>query len=115
MFAAYARADVFALASKAAADGDQEGMPNVLQEAGHQGMAIVSTRSAGIAEFVEDGVNGLLVPPAAPEALSAALLKLVRSPELRARLGARAMEVVRTRFSFESGVDSIATALGGSP
>lgn len=114
VFAAYARADVFALASKAAADGDQEGMPNVLQEAGHQGMAIVSTRSAGIAEFVEDGVNGLLVPPAAPEALSGALLKLARSPELRACFGARAMEVVRTRFSFESGVDSIATALGGS-
>ena len=114
VFAAYARGDIFVLASKAAADGDQEGMPNVLQEAGHQGMAIVSTRSAGIAEFVEDGVNGLMVPPAAPDALSAALLKVVRSPELRAQLGARAMEVVRTRFSYEHGVDKIAAALVGS-
>jgi glycosyltransferase involved in cell wall biosynthesis len=115
VFAAYARADIFVLASKAAADGDQEGMPNVLQEAGHQGLAIVSTRSAGIAEFIEDGVNGLLVASAAPDELSAALLKLARDPELRARFGARAMDVVHTRFSFESGVDYIATALGGAP
>jgi glycosyltransferase involved in cell wall biosynthesis len=90
-------------------------MPNVLQEAGHQGMAIASTRSAGIAEFVEDGVNGLLVAPAAPDELCAALLKLARDPDLRARFGARATEVVRTRFSYETGVDRIAVKLGGAP
>jgi glycosyltransferase involved in cell wall biosynthesis len=115
VFAAYARADVFVLASKTAADGDQEGMPNVLQEAGHQGMAIASTRSAGIAEFIEDGVNGLLVAPAAPDELSAAILKLVRDPDMRARFGAKATEVVRTRFSYETGVDRIAVKLGGAP
>ena len=115
VFAAYARADIFVLASKTAVDGDQEGMPNVLQEAGHQGLAIASTRSAGIAEFVEDGVNGLLAAPAAPHELAAALLRLARDPDLRARFGARAAEVARTRFSFESGIDHIAAALGGAP
>ena len=35
VFDAYKRADIFVLASKKAADGDQEGMPNVLQEAGY--------------------------------------------------------------------------------
>jgi glycosyltransferase involved in cell wall biosynthesis len=115
VFAAYARCDIFVLASKTAADGDQEGMPNVLQEAGYQGMAIVSTRSAGIAEFVEDGVNGLLVAPAAPDDLCAAILRLVSDPALRAQLGAQATHVVQARFSFENGIDRIATALRAPP
>jgi glycosyltransferase involved in cell wall biosynthesis len=112
VFAAYQRADVFVLASKTATDGDQEGMPNVLQEAGYQGMALVSTRAAGIAEFIEDGDNGLLADPAAPDQLAVAIEKLVRAPDLRARFGRRANEIVRTRFSYTAGVDWIAGALG---
>jgi glycosyltransferase involved in cell wall biosynthesis len=112
VFAAYKRADVFVLASKTAADGDQEGMPNVLQEAGYQHMAIVSTRSAAIGEFIEDGDNGLLADPASPDQLAAALEKLARDPDLRARFGARSNEIVRTRFSYNAGVDWIAGALG---
>jgi glycosyltransferase involved in cell wall biosynthesis len=112
VFAAYKRADVFVLASKTAADGDQEGMPNVLQEAGYQHMAIVSTRSAAIGEFIEDGDNGLLADPASPDQLAVALEKLCRDPAMRARFGARANEIVRTRFSYNAGVDWIAGALG---
>ena len=112
VFAAYTRADIFVLASKTAADGDQEGMPNVLQEAGYQRMAIVSTRSAAIGEFVRDGDNGLMADPAAPDQLAAALEKAARDPDLRARFGDRANEIVRTRFSYEAGMDWIAGALG---
>lgn len=111
VFAAYKRADIFVLASKTADDGDREGMPNVLQEAGYQHMAIVSTRSAAIGEFIADNDNGLLADPAAPDQLAVALEKLCRNPELRARFGARANEIVRTRFSYEAGVDWIARAL----
>ncbi len=112
VFAAYKRADIFVLASKKAADGDQEGMPNVLQEAGYQHMAIVSTRSAAIGEFIAHNDNGLLADPASPDQLAAALEKLARDPELRTRFGRRANEIVRTRFSYEAGVDWIARALG---
>lgn len=112
VFAALARADLFVLASKKAADGDQDGLPNVLMEAAHQGLAIVSTRAAAIGEFIDDGDNGLLVAPGAPDALSAALARLITHPELRQKLAHRAGEVVRTRFSFDAGVDWIASALG---
>lgn len=112
VFAAYARADLFVLAAKKAADGDQDGLPNVLMEAGQQGLAIVSTRAAAIGEFITDNDNGLLVDPAAPDQLSAALQALARDPARRARLGARASEVVRTRFSYHAGVERIAAALG---
>ncbi len=112
VFAALARADLFVLASKRAADGDQDGLPNVLMEAAHQGLPLVSTRAAAIGEFIEDGVNGLLVAPAAPDELAQALALAVGDPELRGRLAARAGEIVRTRFSFDAGIDWIAGALG---
>lgn len=112
VFAAYARADLFVLAAKKAADGDQDGLPNVLLEAAHQGLAIVSTRAAAIGEFITDGGNGLLVAPGAPDELAIALQHLVRDPDLRLRLAGQARDAVRTRFSFDAGVDWIASALG---
>jgi glycosyltransferase involved in cell wall biosynthesis len=115
VFAALARADLFVLAAKTAADGDQDGLPNVLMEAAHQGLAIVSTRAAAIGEFVTDGDNGLLVAPGAPAELATVLARLVGDPDLRQRLAIRASEIVRTRFSFDSGVDWIAAALGQVP
>ena len=114
VFAALARADLFVLASKKAADGDQDGLPNVLMEAAHQGLPLVSTNAAAIGEFVTDGETGLLVPPAAPQELSAALARMIADPDLRQRLAQRAGEIVRTRFSYEAGVDWIASALGQS-
>ncbi|MDI1284120.1 MAG: glycosyltransferase family 4 protein [Reyranella sp.] len=113
VFAALARADLFVLASKKAADGDQDGLPNVLMEAAHQGLPLVSTHAAAIGEFIDDGVNGLLVAPAAPDELAIALARLVANPDLRARLAVRAAETLHARFSFDSGVDWIADALGG--
>ena len=112
VFAALARSDLFALACKRAADGDQDGLPNVLMEAAHQGLPVVSTQAAAVGEFIEDGETGLLVPPGAPSALSAALARMIADPDLRQSLARRAGEVVRTRFSYDAGIDWIATALG---
>jgi len=111
VFAALARADLFVLASKTAADGDQDGLPNVLMEAAHQGLPLVSTQAAAIGEFVEDGETGLLVPPAVPGELAVALGRMIADPVLRQRLAQGAGEVVRTRFSYEAGVEWIASAL----
>ena len=111
VFAALGRADLFVLAAKKAADGDQDGLPNVLMEAAHQGLPIVSTRAAAIGEFIDDGINGLLVSSGAPDELATAMTRLVRDPELRLKLAHQASETVRTRFSYEAGVDWIAAAL----
>jgi glycosyltransferase involved in cell wall biosynthesis len=115
VFAALGRADLFVLASKQAADGDMDGLPNVLMEAAHQGLPIVSTQAAAIGEFLTDDESGLLVAPGAPHELALALDRLARDPDLRRRLAERAGEVVRTRFSFSAGVDWIAGALGQPP
>jgi len=115
VFEALARADLFVLASKRAADGDQDGLPNVLMEAAHQGLPLVSTQAAAIGEFVENGETGLLVPPGSPRELGHALARMIADPALRQRLAQRAGEVVRTRFSYEAGVDWIASALQDRP
>jgi glycosyltransferase involved in cell wall biosynthesis len=113
VFAALARADLFVLASKVAADGDQDGLPNVLMEAAHQNLPLVSTHAAAIGEFIADGESGLLVSPGAPAELGAALARMIGDPELRRRLATRAGAVLHARFSFDAGIDWIAAALGG--
>jgi glycosyltransferase involved in cell wall biosynthesis len=112
VFAAYRRADLFVLASKIAADGDRDGLPNVLLEAAHQELACVSTAVAAIPELIEDGVSGLLVPPRDPRALAEAMLRLIGDPALRRRLAAQARSAVLSRFSFEAGIDRLAEKLG---
>ena len=100
-------ADLFVLPSKIAADGDRDGLPNVLMEAASQRLPALSTAVAAIPEFLEDGVTGALVPPNDPPALAARLAQLAADPALRARLGEAAEARLRTRFGAEAGLDLI--------
>ncbi|MGO4573076.1 glycosyltransferase family 4 protein [Microvirga sp. 2TAF3] len=98
-------ADIFALPSKRANSGDQDGLPNVLMEAASQKLAIVASDFAGIPEFIRDGSEGQLVPPGDWAALSNALNLLAREPERRKAYGATAFERLRHEFSMEGGID----------
>jgi glycosyltransferase involved in cell wall biosynthesis len=72
--------DVFALSSTT------EGFSIACVEAMACGVPVIATRSGGPETIVEDGISGLLVPPAAPEAMAAAILRVAADPALRARL-----------------------------
>ncbi len=63
-----------------------EGLPLALLEALAGGKPIVATRVGGNPEVVEDGENGLLVPPRDPAALAGAVLALRRDPQMRERM-----------------------------
>ena len=85
-----------ALALLAAADivvlpSHQEGLPVVLMEATSVGTAIVATSVGGVPLVITDGVNGLVVPPGAPELLAAAISRVGTDATLRHRLGDRAL------------------------
>lgn len=80
------RAMVLCGPSVRAASGDAEGLGMVFAEAQTLGLPVVGFGSGGIPEVVTEGVSGLLVPEGDTTALGLALLRVVRSPELRERL-----------------------------
>jgi colanic acid/amylovoran biosynthesis glycosyltransferase len=90
----YRQTDAFALASFA------EGVPVVLMEAMTMEIPCVATWITGIPELIRDETDGLLVPPADPEALSNALERLMDDPDLCARLGKSARERVLERYDL---------------
>ena len=83
--------DVYAFASH------HEGFPYAILEAMRAGCPIVTTGVGGVPEAVRDGVDGLVVPPRHPEALAAALRRMLGEPELRAACSRSA----RARFAAE--------------
>lgn len=88
-----AKADVFALTSH------YEGFGNVIIEAMACGVPAVATASAGTRDIIRDAQDGLLVADHTPEAMAAALARVLGDAETRGRLGANARENAR-RFSL---------------
>jgi len=84
-----------------------EGLPLSLVLAMGAGLPVVSTSVAGIPELVLDGETGLLVPPGDVPALGAALARLVRSGDDRARLGRAGRAFVLPRFGIDGYVAGI--------
>ena len=108
-------ADLFVLPSRIAADGDRDGLPNVLMEAQSQGLACIATEVSAIPELILNGETGLLVAPEDPAALAAALAALVADPARRDALGRAGEARVRSDFSFAAGLDRLAAKLGAPP
>ncbi len=77
-----------------------EGMPLTLLEAMATGMPVVTTNSSGMADVVEDEVNGLLVPAADTASLVEATERLCGSAQLREKLGLAGQETMR-RYTWE--------------
>ena len=112
LLAAYRSADLFALASRVARDGDRDGLPNVLAEAQSQGLACVATRVSGIPELIEHGTTGLLVAPEERAELARALEALIRDPARRRALGEAGRLRVVQRFALESNIARLARRFG---
>lgn len=98
----YRDAHCFVLACKIAANGDRDGIPNVLAEAMASGVPVISTRVSAIPELVENGLTGLLVPPEDPPAMADALREVLAHPERSALRTLRARKKVETEFNNRS-------------
>jgi len=76
----FREADMFVLPSKS------EGIPKVLLEAMAYGVPILTTNVGGIPDIIEDGVNGLLIPPGSPGGLVKGMAKILFDAKLRQKL-----------------------------
>jgi glycosyltransferase involved in cell wall biosynthesis len=101
VIAQYQEATVFALPAILGKDGDRDGIPNVILEALSMGLPVVSTAHSGIPEVIEEGVNGLLVPPEDAQAFSSALERLICDPEMGNAFGKAGRKIVADRFNPE--------------
>jgi glycosyltransferase involved in cell wall biosynthesis len=103
----YQRSHIFLHPSELTDTSDQEGIPNSMLEAMATGLPVVATLHGGIPEAVTSGHDGLLVPEKNPDELAAAILQLLRDPQLLETLSANAAASVRDNFGLESQVANL--------
>lgn len=79
-----------------------EGLPTVLLEAMACSCPVVATAVSGALDVVQDGENGLLVPPRQPQVMATAVLRLLQEPALRECLGRAARQTIEKHYSWEA-------------
>lgn len=95
-------ADVFINPSKQAKNGWIEAQGVSILEAMAQDVAVIATRQGGVVDSVKHEKTGLLVEPAAPEQIAAAVTRLFSEQDLAQRLILAAKKSVREDFSREA-------------
>jgi glycosyltransferase involved in cell wall biosynthesis len=98
--------DIFVFPSR------QEGMPNAVLEAMSTGLPCVVSSGTGIDRVVADGVSGFLLPGDDEGAFAGVVGRLLDQPELRARVGARARQVILESFSLDAVADRYVALYG---
>ncbi len=109
----YRSCDLFVLPCRVAPDGDRDGLPNVLVEAQSQALACLSTTVGGVAELIRPDETGVLVPPDEPAALADAMVRLIRDPDLRLRLGKAGARRVAQHFDARASLPTLAALFDG--
>ena len=108
--------DIYCLPCVWAADGDVDGLPQMLMEAMACGLPVISTPVTGIPDLVIDGETGLLVQSRNAEQLADALYTLLRDRQLRQRLAQQGRAFVTEQFNIKTSLDPLVrrfrTALG---
>jgi glycosyltransferase involved in cell wall biosynthesis len=98
--------DVVVLASQG-----PEALPQTIIEAMSMGKAIIAPASGGIPEIVDDGRTGLFAKVDEPERLAAAMLKVIREPDVVKSLGSNAQERISRHHSREKFGEAIQSTL----
>jgi colanic acid/amylovoran biosynthesis glycosyltransferase len=98
----YRESDAFVLASFA------EGVPVVLMEAMAMELPCIATRITGIPELIENGVDGLLVPPASARHIADAVIRLMDDPQLAQRLGEQGRKKVAASYDLARNTQRLA-------
>lgn len=98
----YQSCDIFVLPSIEDRDGDTEGLGVVLVEALCYKKPVVASRVGGIVDIIEDGATGILVEQKSEDDLAAAILRVLKEPDLARRLGEHGYRYVKEKVDWES-------------
>lgn len=93
-------ADVFILSSK------REGFPMSILEAMAAGLPVIATKVGGIPEVIQDGQNGILVPPQDPVSLANAICRVLDDSEYAGNLGQEARLTIEKNYSLKTITDA---------
>ncbi|WP_028323308.1 glycosyltransferase [Desulfatirhabdium butyrativorans] len=119
VLAHYRNSDLFLIGCEIAANGDRDGIPNVLVESMAMGVPVVATRVSAIPELVENEKNGILVEPGDADAMARQIMRILSDTHLRERLIAEARQKVAQHFDHRKLIRELAgiyrenTAVGG--
>lgn len=91
--------------SVTALNGDAEGTPVSILEAGAAGLPVVSTKHAGIPDVVQDGITGFLVEEHDVENMSLMMIRFLKEPLLARDLGNKARQRIKENFSLKKHID----------
>jgi len=109
----YRDCEIFVLPAVTASHGGRDITPNVLIEAMAMALPVVSTHSGAISEIIDDGVNGILVPPRDALSLANVILRLHQDPLLAQELGRNARNKVAARFDIRKNVNQFVKIFTG--
>jgi glycosyltransferase involved in cell wall biosynthesis len=87
-----------------------EGLPHVVLEAQALGVPVIATAAGGTPEVVRDGETGVLIQPGDERALTAAILRLLRSADERKRLGTNGQKA-SSAWAFDALVEQTEAVL----
>lgn len=91
----YRNATIFVLPSH------YEGLPTTIIEAMACGLPVVATDISGNVDVIENGKNGILIPPKSPQKMAGAISILLEAEALRKKMGENARETIKKRFTWD--------------
>ena len=102
-----AQACAFVQHSVTTSDGDMEGMPNSILEAGAAGLPVISTRHAGIVNSVIEGETGFLVEERDIKGMADRMCRLLRDPQRCRTMGTAARQHIREHYNIDRHIQTL--------
>ncbi|TDS13881.1 glycosyltransferase family 4 protein [Sphingobacterium paludis] len=109
----YLEADIFVLPSLIAADGDRDGLPNVLLEAMAVGVPIIATDVSAIGELIQDERTGLLIHQRDPQAIARAVIRMIEDYQLCRNLSEAGKQHIET-FDIQESTNKLLHLFNGN-
>jgi len=101
------KSTIFVLPCIIAENGDRDILANSLKEAMAMELPVITSNICGIEELITNNKSGLLINPKDPEEIAKAIIKLLKNPKLRKKLGKNARKKIEKDFSIKTEVKKL--------